>query len=169
MLTRVIGGGRLADAKTKGDRNTGQTIILVGLFIQVAFFGLFIIVTCIFHYRIVQKPTARTYSLTVPWRGFLKALYAASVLIMIRSIFRVIEYIMGKDGELQSKEVYLYIFDALLMFSVAALFNALHPSRIISSHRKLVNPFSDSESQSDEYHMSRVDGDREVHTMGYVQ
>ena len=162
-LTRAVGGGKLANAKTKSDRNTGQTIIIAGLCIQVAFFGLFIAVTCLFHYRITKAPTTRSNSLAVPWRSFIKALYGASIFIMIRSIFRVIEYVMGKDGELQSKEVYLYVFDALLMFSVAVLFNVYHPSRIISKHKKLLTPISDSESQNEVYRLNRVDNDSGSH------
>ena len=51
---------------------------------------------------------------------------------MIRSIFRIIEYVMGKDGVLLQNEYYLYIFDAVLMFLVVLLFNVWHPSAIIS-------------------------------------
>lgn len=59
-------------------------------------------------------------------------LYVASVFILVRSIFRVVEYVGGRDGELQSKEVYFYVFDAALMFIVAILFNVHHPSRIVA-------------------------------------
>ncbi|CAI4216068.1 unnamed protein product [Parascedosporium putredinis] len=69
-----------------------------------------------------------------PWRGLLYALYASSILIMIRSVFRIIEYVMGSDGELLSKEVYLYVFDAVPMLAVCIMFNWFHPSRVISSH-----------------------------------
>lgn len=90
------------------------------------------VVTVIFHRRIARKPTPRSETLTVPWRRFLMVLYAASTLILIRSIFRVVEYVQGRDGELQSKEVYFYVFDAALMFLVAVLLNVHHPNRIIA-------------------------------------
>jgi RTA1 like protein. len=60
----------------------------------------------------------------------MSALYAASVLILIRSVFRVVEYGEGFDGYLLSTEVFLYIFDALLMFSVMMIFLAIHPSEV---------------------------------------
>lgn len=41
---------------------------------------------------------------------------------MVRSIFRVVEYIMGHDSYLLANEWPLYIFDAVLMFFVIVLF-----------------------------------------------
>lgn len=58
------------------------------------------------------------------------ALYVGSMLIMVRSVFRAIEYLQGFDGYLLRHELYLYVFDALLMFSVMVLFNWVHPAEI---------------------------------------
>jgi hypothetical protein len=131
-LTLALGGGMLAQAKTQHAFNLGQYVIIAGLGIQIAFFGFFMIVTCIFHYRIVNKPTSRSHSISVPWQSYILVLYAASVMIMIRSVFRIAEYITGANGVLQSTELYIYIFDATLMFIVVALFIVFHPSKIIS-------------------------------------
>lgn len=49
---------------------------------------------------------------------------------MVRSIFRVIEYIRGREGYLQSKMVFLYAFDVVLRFGVIAILNVVHPSEI---------------------------------------
>lgn len=59
-------------------------------------------------------------------------LYAVSALIMIRSIFRVAEYIMGNDGYLLTHEWPLYLFDSLLMFAVTVIFYLRHPSALQS-------------------------------------
>jgi hypothetical protein len=40
------------------------------------------------------------------------------------------ETFLGNDGYLISHEVYLYIFDALLMFFVMVIFAIVHPSEI---------------------------------------
>ena len=66
------------------------------------------------------------------WRTHLVALYAASVLIMIRSVFRLVEYLQGFSGYLLSHEVFLYMFDALLMFCVMVLLNIVHPSEVVA-------------------------------------
>lgn len=54
---------------------------------------------------------------------------------MVRSLFRIIEYLQGFSGYLLSHEVYLYIFDAVLMLVVMVLFNVLHPSEVVASVR----------------------------------
>lgn len=58
------------------------------------------------------------------------ALYTGSFLIMVRSIFRAVEYLQGFDGYLLRHEAYLYVFDAVLMFLVMVLFNWIHPAEI---------------------------------------
>lgn len=127
----------LAKAKSSDDQKRGTNIITGGLFIQVFFFGFFIIVSAVFHLRIIKAPTIKSLRSEVPWPKYMIILYTASCLIMVRSIFRIAEYIQGHDGALLKTEVYIYIFDATLMFLTMALFNVFHPSHIIS--RKSMN------------------------------
>lgn len=115
---------------TDSNLSLGQKIIIVGLCIQLIFFGLFIIVSVIFHRRMAASPTTASLSIRVSWRKYLYSLYAVSVLIMIRSIFRVAEYVQGADGTLLRNEVYLYIFDAALMWILMVLLNVVHPGLI---------------------------------------
>jgi hypothetical protein len=81
------------------------------------------------------RPTTRALS-GLPWEKHMFVLFAASMLVMIRSVFRVVEYLQGFDGYLLSHEVYLYVFDALLMFIMMALFNWIHPAEILSHNHK---------------------------------
>ncbi|KAI9738741.1 MAG: hypothetical protein M1834_008248 [Cirrosporium novae-zelandiae] len=127
FTTQAIGGGRMA-MKSTSAISTGSHIVLGGLFIQIIFFGLFVTAALIFNLRINKNPTM--CSRDVPWRKHLKALYAASLLIMVRSIFRVMEYTGGRDGYLLGHEVYMYIFDAVLMVAVMAIFNFVQPSEV---------------------------------------
>ena len=121
----------LAKAKKQSDVDLGQHVITGGLGIQVLFFGFFIVTAGIFHFRIARFPTTRSQSLSIPWERYLYILYTASLLIMVRSVFRIVEYVMGQDGILLKHEIYLYIFDATLMFIMMVLFNVWHPSKII--------------------------------------
>jgi hypothetical protein len=84
----------------------------------------------VFHYRLVKHERHNQAVMALPWKKHIIALYTGSALIMIRSIFRVVEYLMGNAGYLMSHEVFLYVFDAVLMFLVMALFNVVHPSEI---------------------------------------
>ncbi|KAJ3545013.1 hypothetical protein NM208_g509 [Fusarium decemcellulare] len=132
-LTKVFVLGDVLSFVTQGadDLSLGENVIVAGLAIQIVFFGVFIIAIVVFHYRINASPTTTSSTTNVPWRRFLQVLYVASCLIMIRSVFRVAEYAMGSDGPLLSSEAYLYVFDAALMFVVAAMFNVFYPGKII--------------------------------------
>jgi hypothetical protein len=57
-------------------------------------------------------------------------LYGVSGLIMIRSIFRVVENLMGNDGYPLSHEWTLYIFDSVLMLLVTVIFYIRYPSKL---------------------------------------
>ena len=63
-------------------------------------------------------------------------LYVSSVLIIVRSVFRLIEFTQGDDGYLVRHEVFVYIFDGFLMFLAMMALNTYHPSTVISSGRK---------------------------------
>ncbi|KAL0935967.1 rta1 domain-containing protein [Colletotrichum truncatum] len=147
------GGGMLATAKDRDSVKKGENIIVGGLGIQVLFFGFFMIVTLVFHLRLSRNPTPKTHTIDTPWKGLLWVLYATSLLIMVRSVFRVAEYVEGKEGELQSKEMYIYIFDALLMGITAMLFNWFHPSRVINNRQPGLKSVSSSEVLSEGYLM----------------
>ena len=108
----------------------GQDIIVGGLFVQMIFFGCFLLVAALFQIRIRKVPTPESVSDLIPWRKHLTALYAASVLILIRSVLRVAEFIQGNDGFILGHEWFLYIFDSVLMLGVMLIFNAVHPSEV---------------------------------------
>jgi hypothetical protein len=130
-----IGGGVMAQAKSADDVKLGEHIIIGGLLIQIVFFGFFMIVALVFHRRISRNPTRESYMIVSPWKQLIYILYLSSGLIMVRSVFRVAEYIMGSDGILMSKEYYLYCLDAVPMLLVAFSYNYFHPGRVIN--RKL--------------------------------
>ncbi|KAL5596606.1 hypothetical protein BROUX41_006817 [Berkeleyomyces rouxiae] len=124
------GGAGLLVAQSSDSAKLGEQIIIVGLIAQVILFGLFGAVAVVFHRRISKYPTPDSLDSFVPWRETLVMLYAASVLVMIRSIFRVIEYVQGHDGYSLSHEWTLYAFDTVLMFLVTVLFAWRFPSRL---------------------------------------
>jgi hypothetical protein len=126
------GGGGIQASGTESALKTGSRLVVGGLFIQLFFFGCFIAVAVHFDIAMHKVPTTRAQSSDVPWRKHLIILYAASVLVMIRSIFRVVEYLQGFSGYLLSHEVYLYIFDAVLMFFMMVMFNIVHPSEVVA-------------------------------------
>jgi hypothetical protein len=125
-----IGGGMVASAKTM---NTGKNIILLGLALQIIFFGIFVVTSVVFHRRALRS------SSTTPafqWQKYLYTLYISSALILVRSLFRMIEFGAGRDSILQKSEVFLYIFDSVLMLGAMICFNIVHPGGIIGRKSK---------------------------------
>ena len=130
MLTHSLGGGIIANAKKDSTTKVGAYVVVGGLALQLIFFGLFILVAVVFNRRIVRTPTSLSQDPGMPFFKHLYALYAASALIMVRSIFRMVEYVQGNDGFLLGHEYFLYVFDAALMFGVMVVLNVVHPSEV---------------------------------------
>lgn len=138
ILTRGSGGGIQA-AGTLSFLNLGERIIIAGLFAQIVFFGFFIVVAITFQVRFTRHQGALSLA---KWKKHMYALYVGSLLIMVRSIFRVVEYLMGNNGFLLRHEYLLYIFDAALMFLVMVLFLWVHPSQLKSSLSSEESPYT---------------------------
>ncbi|KAF2659588.1 RTA1-domain-containing protein [Lophiostoma macrostomum CBS 122681] len=154
------GGGGIQAMGTLSSMHTGEKLIVVGLALQLVFFGFFIIVAGLFHYRLVRDKPSRQISLncfkrhsntsdsrsltatppvdisTLPWKRHMYALYISSLLILVRSIFRIAEYVQGNNGYLLRHEVFIYLFDAVLMLAVMVLFNVVHPSEVTENYMK---------------------------------
>ncbi|OJD10807.1 hypothetical protein AJ78_08281 [Emergomyces pasteurianus Ep9510] len=116
------GGGGIQGGRTLKLFEMGEKIIVAGLFTQIAVFGFFVATTVLFHRRVAMKPTPIAAQGVIPWRRHIFVLYATSAIILIRSIFRVVEYLQGNGGYLISHEVFLYIFDMILMVLVMGIF-----------------------------------------------
>ncbi|PLB49613.1 RTA1-domain-containing protein [Aspergillus steynii IBT 23096] len=131
-MTKIFVGGDVLSAgiMVNGSQSTGKSIILGGLFVQIIFFGFFLVSAIVFQTRIGKHPTAQSVDVYIPWRKHMFALHASSVLILIRSIFRVAEYVGDTDGVLMTSEAFIYIFDGLLMFLMMVIFVVIHPSEV---------------------------------------
>ncbi|KAH7139637.1 RTA1 like protein-domain-containing protein [Dactylonectria estremocensis] len=135
FAVQCIGGGILAGAGSKSAVDRGQNVLLFGLGIQILFFGCFIAAISVFHFRILQAPTTTSLTTSLPWKQSLYVLYSTSLLIMVRSIFRVAEFAAGQTSVLQSTETYLYCLDTAPMWICSVAFNVWHPSRVVQGQQ----------------------------------
>lgn len=134
------GGGILGSAKGDKDKQKlGEHMIVYGLIVQLVFFGFFMVVSLLFWRRYHKGEVVdKTVVANAPegrWRMLMKVLLFTSMLILVRSIFRVVEYLGGYDGYLLKREMYLYAFDALLMFQVMVLFNWCFPGTVVRKEK----------------------------------
>jgi RTA1 like protein len=116
-LTQSAGGGNKTDT-TLAAYSLGQNLIMAGLVWEFSS-PLFIIVAGMFHFKIAREPAPIATSMvgTAGWRPSEKSwptllwtLYVVSLLILVRSVFGLIEYAGGSDGYLISHELFLYTF-----------------------------------------------------------
>ncbi|EED17847.1 RTA1 domain protein, putative [Talaromyces stipitatus ATCC 10500] len=116
----------------------GQHIVIGGLIVQLIALGWFIFENTILHIRLTNGPTVITLKdPSIPWRSTLWMLRGVSVLIFIRSVYRLIEFTSGSDSALTKHEAFLYVFDASLLSLVAFLFVVIHPGRLFRKIRIL--------------------------------
>ncbi|KAH7410432.1 RTA1 like protein-domain-containing protein [Phaeosphaeria sp. MPI-PUGE-AT-0046c] len=146
------GGGGMMAQPDMG--KMGQSIMLIGLFIQLGFFGFFLVISLWFWKRMHNSPK----SFSVPqygkhsWLTILKLLLCAAVVVILRCVFRVIEFSQGHDGYLASHEVYMYLFDAAPMFAVQVMFHPVHAADVFGLGT--LGKLADNESCIDLYQRS---------------
>ncbi|KAL5334110.1 RTA1 like protein-domain-containing protein [Aspergillus crustosus] len=131
FLMQASGAGIMV--KDENSAETGEKIIVGGLFVQIIFFACFVITAAVFEFRMAKQRVPVSPELTSIWRRHMLALCFTSVLILVRSIIRVVEYLMGYDSYMMKQEVFIYVFDAMLMFIVLFTLNWVHPSEVNSA------------------------------------
>lgn len=136
FIIQASGAGLRVKAGNSGgdsdmDPNLGTNIIVGGLIFQIVIFAIFILAALVFNSR-CRKHFAHGNASTnnVPWQQSLNMLYVTSAFIMIRNIFRVVEYALGSDGYLLGVEWGVYVFDAALMTCTMAWFLWRYPDKL---------------------------------------
>ncbi|KAJ4319315.1 hypothetical protein N0V84_006399 [Fusarium piperis] len=127
------GAGMLADDERAA---TGNKIVVAGLILQVLLFIGFMICCLVFHLRYKAHLTDNYVVSDVPWKSCLHMLYWTSMMVLVRNVFRVIEYIMDKKGYLQQHEWPTFTFDSVLMLLVMAAFYIWYPSNLQPKSRE---------------------------------
>ena len=139
FIMQLAGGGMTSDDSLQ---NLGDNILIAGLAVQLVFFGTFFTFAIIFERRAARLfnagylPPASGEG--VDGRGMAQMrkklmlyLFFGSGMIIARSLFRIIEYAQGHDGYLVSREIFLYIFDAIPMVIVQYTFHFNHAGKVL--------------------------------------
>ena len=148
FLVQASGAGLIVKSGS-GSAKLGENIIVGGLVLQVVMFGLFCSVAATFNVRFRRSSsTLRGETASVPWQKALNMLYITSACILIRNIFRVVEYAQGQTGYALTHEWCLYIFDGCLMLGVMVVFGGYsYPSNIVRRSGRSVDQESGVSSQ----------------------
>ncbi|KAI1365963.1 RTA1-domain-containing protein [Xylaria arbuscula] len=120
-----------------------EKLVLGGLIAQVAALSIFILIAWLAQRRIQQMSTPTIVlngeGSVVNWKNHFRAIQLVTLLIIVRSIVRTVEYVQGPDGFVISHEVFIYLFDAALMWLVMLIYAILHPGRLVRDSRRKKN------------------------------
>ena len=130
MLIQVTGAGLLASAGVNLEKaKTGENILLAGLAVNLASFAIFCLQLFYFDRRTRKLPPAFPVgsSYQKRWRLFLYMICLSSFFVLVRQIYRVIEFAQGFNGYLAVHEVYFYVFDTIPIFLSGAVYACFFP------------------------------------------
>jgi hypothetical protein len=113
----------------------GDYIIVAGLVLQVLMFAGFMWCCLTFNIRFRAHIAETGATSDIPWQSCLNMLYSTSLAVLVRNIYRVIEFIIGQDGYLLNNEWPMYVFDGALMLLVMIGFFIWYPSQLRPSAR----------------------------------
>ncbi|KAJ6185553.1 hypothetical protein N7519_006854 [Penicillium mononematosum] len=130
VVSFVVQGSASGLMVTGDNAKLGSNIVVAGLVIQVIMFGLFIVTSAVFEVRMRRSPPTEAFDNRINWISRVRTLYAVSALILIRSIFRVVEYAAGNDGYPITHEWMLYVFDSVLMIICMVIWGIWYPGTL---------------------------------------
>jgi hypothetical protein len=115
----------------------GEHIVVAGLVIQIVFLGLFGLTAGRLHRRLLQQRHSHVQLVVHDaYKLGLYILYSATALIMIRSIFRLVEFIQGREGFLLQTEWPTLVFDGAMMFATMVIYFIWHPCGYTMSSKR---------------------------------
>lgn len=120
FFLQAAGGGLMSKEK---NRKTGTNLVTAGLIVQVVFFGFFLLNELRFTMQVKERCLFLP-AISNRWRVLNATLLTSSVLIMIRSTVRIVEFIQGYEGYIISHEIFIFLADALPMLLVTLVFSA---------------------------------------------
>lgn len=135
MTLNVQGTGAGLLGKSARMTEIGNWIVVAGLILQILLFLGFMVCCLTFHLR--YRAYVRTggggvrQTTQVPWEAVLNMLYVTSLLVLVRNLFRVVEFVMGQEGYLLRVEWPIFAFDGALMLLVMIGFYVWYPSCLV--------------------------------------
>ncbi|THV52979.1 hypothetical protein BGAL_0063g00370 [Botrytis galanthina] len=129
VLSFFVQGGSSGLMFNTSTASLGEKVVLAGLFIQIIAFAFFLFTALVFERRMRREPTPESFVVEANWIHHLHCLYVISALILVRSVFRVVEYAAGQKGYPLMHEWTLYTFDTVPMWIVTVIFFIWYPSQ----------------------------------------
>jgi len=121
LLLQCAGGGLMAQHSSF---ETGHRVVLLGIALALVLFCFFLFLVVYVNLKVRKNATEGE------WLKIFIALYATIVLIIIRSIYRLVEFAGGFHNSISTNENLFYGLDSLVLAIFVALWIYYHPSRV---------------------------------------
>ncbi|KAG8735007.1 hypothetical protein FRC12_018262 [Ceratobasidium sp. 428] len=139
ILTQATGGSMLSGNGGISTIKLGRAILIVGLALQVISFGVFMFIAVTFDVKTRRSLGNKMNTI----RPLIWAFYVSALLIIIRSIYRTIEFSTinfnfdEQQGYAITHEWLFYVFDSLLIIVATVVFNLVHPANYLPNRKGL--------------------------------
>ncbi|RAQ49771.1 RTA1 domain protein [Aspergillus flavus] len=124
FLTQAAGSGIASSNDWTGkEKDVGVGVLIAGLVLQLVTFGFFLVVVVWFDRSFASGEVEEGV------RSVLRGIYIAGFFIMVRLIYRVVEFCMGMDTYTWTHEWPLYVLEAVPMLIAMMVLGWYHPAR----------------------------------------
>ncbi|WFD36299.1 hypothetical protein MCUN1_003178 [Malassezia cuniculi] len=123
LVIQGIGAGMSGTAESADDAHSGSMIVVGGVALQLAGYLVFDALFVYFYLHVHKE----NHPLVERYRPLMVGIFSSSMLIVLRSIYRVIEMAVGWDGVINSTEWPLYVFDSTFVWLAVVALNIFHP------------------------------------------
>ncbi|KAK3725032.1 phospholipid-translocating ATPase rsb1 [Vermiconidia calcicola] len=132
LVLQAIGGAIADMAETNKDAQTGINIMIAGLFLQALSLVAFIFVFADFSWTchkgvLDMDPEKQRIRQSTLFKVFRAGVLLATIMILIRSIFRVAELWEGFEGKLWNNETDFLVLDGAMIAIAVICLTAIHP------------------------------------------
>jgi len=141
-------GGSLRAQNSTTLITVGNVFVFTGLAIQLMFLVMFIFVAALFQLRIIHVPTIHAFQYRQKpskfrnWQNILAIVLISSLLFLVRTVVRIVEFSQHSKGSVISSEFYLYLFDGALMILVVVMFTSQDIGATLSYIREDIKPLT---------------------------
>lgn len=137
---QVAGAALIGTAESNGkDPSTANDILLAGLAIQVFSFAVFFAILCACIWRVRHQKSSNAWVSSSQAQLLMLALVTTSILIELRTIFRLVETAQGVFGYLSSHEVFFGCLEYLPVVLAVTTWNLLHPGYLAPKDKNTGN------------------------------
>ncbi|KAJ6541498.1 RTA1 like protein-domain-containing protein [Mycena capillaripes] len=138
LVVQAVGGAMASSASDLAGANLGANVMLGGIGFQFVVIIIFSTLALDFMRRYIRDlpvrdgPSSRG-ALTLRLKIMLSALGFSTTVLIIRSIYRIIELTGGWDGPVIRTEVYFNVFDGAMVVLAIFTLNFAHPGLLLQS------------------------------------